>query len=261
MHSSLGSAVFAALCLLSSTAVARDPVPNGPNKLDECPACPRMYTALVECQKIGQLDGSWTKANDCICVPGYDGWYPYLDSCRDCLATGTDDFFGNMGRLMTQLYGACRDGSSGNITSNGLSLCVGTGNTESCISLRDASQGDSWASFRPLTEEYQALPSSNRTQTLNLAALEEEEEEEESSNSPASTTKPPASSKTSEVESTMETSSDAPSNAAISQTSGSTTTAPTATESPSSASRMNRGSWEGWVLGISIAAGIVGLLA
>ncbi|KAL2173817.1 uncharacterized protein P884DRAFT_86546 [Thermothelomyces heterothallicus CBS 202.75] len=258
MYSSLGSAVLAALCLLPSTSAALKTVPNGPNKLDECPACPRMYTALVQCQKIEQPDGSWAKVNDCICVPGNDGWYPYLDACRECLATGTDDFFGNMGRLMTQLYGACRDGPSGNITSNGLSLCVGSGDYESCISLKDASHGDSWASFRGLTEKYQVLPSSNRTQTLNLAALEEEETPSTAS---ASTTKPPASSRTSETASATGTSGEAPSDTAASQTGTTAAATAAATESPSSAARMSYESRAGCIFGISIAAGIVGLLA
>ncbi|KAL2258975.1 hypothetical protein VTK26DRAFT_7505 [Humicola hyalothermophila] len=69
--------------------------------------------------------GPGTRSATASASAATDSWYPYLDTCRGCLpTTGTDDFWGNLGRLMTAPYATCRSGAAANITSDGASLCA-----------------------------------------------------------------------------------------------------------------------------------------
>ncbi|KXX78940.1 hypothetical protein MMYC01_204752 [Madurella mycetomatis] len=236
----LRSVALPVLFILPYTTTAYQTVKAGPNVLDECAACPRMYTNLFQCQQITQPGRIGDEVRNCVCVPGYDGWYPYLDACRGCLpSTGTDDFWGNLGRMMTMLYAVCRD-PAGNITSDGFSLCASDTEYEDCMSLKDSSEGETWVSFRGLSD---GRFDSNRTQLLNLAAVK--------ANLTTSTTIESAASKTTAT--TVVTGLDT--TASTTTTSSQSTTA---TANPSFATRLSQGSQAGYVLGMLFVAGIVG---
>jgi hypothetical protein len=258
MVHSLRSIALAALFILPYTTTADyyRVEEDGPNVLDECPACPRMYTNLFQCQQITQPGRVGLEVRNCVCVPGYDGWYPYLDACRGCLPTmGTDDFWGNMGRMMSKLYEVCSN-PAGNITSDGFSLCVSDTKYEDCMSLKDSSEGETWVSFRGLLAP-DARVDSNRTQLLNLAAVK--------ANLTTSTTIESAASKTtattgaatgSDTTASTTTPATGTGSQVPSPTTGSQST--TTTANPSFAARLSQGSQAGYVLGVLIVAGIVG---
>ncbi|KAK4038494.1 hypothetical protein C8A01DRAFT_47893 [Parachaetomium inaequale] len=259
MVHSIRSVALATLLILPYTVTASyyQEVEDGPNVLDECVACPRMYTNLYECQKIAQPGRVGDEVRNCVCVPAYDGWYTYLDSCRGCLpGTGTDDFWGNMGRMMTHLYHTCL--SSGNITSDGSVLCASDEKTEDCMALRDSSQGETRVSFRWL-DDATGKYDSNRTQLLNLAAVK--------ANLTTSTTVEPAASTTIATgtaatgsDTTASASTTTPATGTGSQVPSGTTgqQRTTTTAAPSFAARLSQGSQAGYVLGMLIVAGIVG---
>jgi hypothetical protein len=225
-------------------------VDDGPNVLDECVACPRLYTNFVECQKIVQPGRVGDEVKNCICVPDYHGWFTHLDACRGCTpVTGTDDFWGNMGRMMTALYHTC---PGGNITSDGYSLCATNNKSENCMRLQDSSEGETWVSFHYIED---ARYDSNRTQLLNLAAVK--------ANSTTSTpvelttaTTAPTGSDTTGLTTTPTTGTDSE---VPDTTDGAENTTPT--EDKSSAARLGQGSQTGYALGMLIIAGIVGGLA
>ena len=256
MVHSLRSVALAALFVFpyTTTAAYYQVVEDGPNVLDECAACPRMYTNLFQCQQITQPGRVGNEVRNCVCVPAHDGWYPYLDACRGCLPlTGTDDFWGNMGRMMTHLYAVCRD-TAGNITSDGFSLCASDTDYEDCMSLKDSSEGKTWVSFRGLSD---GRYDSNRTQLLNLAAVK--------ANLTTSTTVESAASKTtattgaatgSDTTASTTTPATGTGSPVPSPTTGSQST--TTTANPSFAARLSQGSHAGYILGMLIVAGIVG---
>ncbi|KAL2200705.1 hypothetical protein P885DRAFT_57571 [Corynascus similis CBS 632.67] len=207
MSSTLGSAVVAALLLLpGASAVDFVPVdvPNGPNKLDECTACPGLYRVVVRC------------------------FYPFREACHRCMASSGDDIFNNLDKVMEGIYDACMHSSEDSIKSDGLSICAEDLKYDYCVSLKDASDGDSWASIRERTNSDDAY-FNNKTQSLNLAALDQ---------TPICSTTAPAAAKKSAT----------------------TRLADTSSEDPASTAQLSYGSLNIYVLGVSIFAGI-GLLA
>jgi hypothetical protein len=239
---SLRSVALATLVILPSTTTAYyQKVEAGPNVLNECGACPRMYTNLYKCQQIAQPDRI-----------GDDGWYAFIDACRGCLPkSGTDNFCGNMGRLMTATYAECRMGPNGNVTSDGTSLCATSDKAENCMSLKDSSEGDTWVSFRWFPEDG-VLPNSNRTMRLNLAAVKP--------NVTTSTTVEPTTSTTATTGS--DTRAPEPTTMPGSQDPSSTTDSETTTTTANTAfaARLGQGSQAAYVLGMLVVAGIVGLV-
>jgi hypothetical protein len=240
---------LAALLALPSTTTALSyyqDVEDGPNVLDECVACPRLYTNFLECQKIVQPGRVGDEVKNCICVPDYHGWFTHLDACRGCTpGTGTDDFWGNMGRMMTALYQTC---PGGNITSDGYSLCATNRKYENCMRLQDSSEGETWVSFRGLED---GRYDSNRTQLLNLAAVKAN-----LTTSTTATTEPTGSDTTglTTTPTTTGTDSEVPDT-----TDGSENATPT--DDTSSAARLGQGFQAGYALGMLVIAGIVGGLA
>ncbi|KAK4148744.1 hypothetical protein C8A00DRAFT_19478 [Chaetomidium leptoderma] len=246
MVHSLRSVALAALFILPYTTTAYQVVEAGPNVLDECAACPRMYTNLYQCQKITQPGRIGDEVRKCVCVPAYDGWYPYLDACRGCLpSTGTDDFWDNLGRMMNKLYEVCGS-PAGNITSDGFSLCASDTKYEDCMSLKDSSEGETWVSFRGLSD---GRFDSNRTQLLNLAAVK--------ANLTTSTPFESSASKTTATTAATETDTTA---STTTPATGTGSQVPSTTANPSFAARLSQGSQLGYVLGTLIVAGIVGVL-
>ncbi|SPQ23842.1 09c7217e-de05-4346-93f9-91906a78137b [Thermothielavioides terrestris] len=118
--------------------------PDGPHKLDDC-GCTPIYQKMLTCQKLKSFDDA---IRDCICIPNPDGWYGWLDSCRDCLSPGSledDDFFDNLSRTMTQLLVSCTE-VGGGIKSDGESICASNAYFQACAALKTGGQ-PSWASY------------------------------------------------------------------------------------------------------------------
>jgi hypothetical protein len=258
MIHSLRYVTLATLVVLTSTTTAYQEVEAGPNVLDECAACPRMYTNLYKCQQIAQPDRIGDEVRACVCDRSDDGWYAFIDACRGCLPiTGTDDFWGNLGRLMTATYAECRNGPSGNVTSDGVSLCASSDRAENCMSLKDSSEGDTWVSFRWFPEDG-ALPNSNRTQRLNLAAVKP--------NVTTSTTIESTTSTAAATGSDRDTAAPEPTTTPPTGTGSqdpSSTTDPESTSTTANtafAARLSQGSQIEYFLGMLVVAGIVGLV-
>ncbi|KAL2141866.1 hypothetical protein VTI28DRAFT_1849 [Corynascus sepedonium] len=229
MSSTLGSALVAALLLLpGASAVDFVPVdvPNGPNKLDECTACPGLYRVVVRCQQIDSSGGKGEDIVDCICDNTWKGFYPFREACHRCMASSGDDIFNNLDKVMDGIYDACMHSNEDSIKSDGLSICAEDLKYDYCVSLKDASDGDSWASIRELTNSDDAY-FNNKTQSLNLAALDQ---------TPICSSTASAAAKKS------------------------ATTHLAASEDPASTAQLSYGSLKIYVLGVSIFAGI-GLLA
>jgi len=262
----LRSGALAALFILPSVTATSmyQEVPAGPNMLDECMACPRMYTTLFRCQQITQPGRQGDEVRNCVCIPGYDGWYPYIDACRGCLLNGRDDFWASVGGMLTQVYAVCRD-NPGNMTSDGTSLCATDSKYEGCMSLKDSSEGETWVSFKYRTladEKYNKYHS----QRINLAVAK--------ANSTTSTTVASAAPTTTATTAATGSDTTASAPASTAETSrqvasstarlplDSTTTASqstTTTASASFAARSNhQGAQVGGVFGALIVAGIVG---
>ncbi|KAL4731177.1 hypothetical protein ACLX1H_000138 [Fusarium chlamydosporum] len=142
------STTFAALVALSGFTSAE---PNGwsktkeaedsPSKLDDC-GCWPIYQAMLKCQKL-----KWPKEDteECVCIPNPDGWYGSMDGCRNCLTSNTDeDFFDNMGVLVTQLFVSCTN-AGGAVYSDGNSICASNSFRKACVSLGTDGK-ESWAS-------------------------------------------------------------------------------------------------------------------
>ncbi|KAK4244166.1 hypothetical protein C7999DRAFT_17558 [Corynascus novoguineensis] len=209
-----------------------------------------IYTSFFQCQQITHPGRIGYEVRKCVCIPGYDGWYPYLNTCCGYLpSTGTDDFRGNLGRIMTKLYSVCRD-PAGNITSDGFSLCATEINYEECISPKDSSEGKTWVSFRGLLDGR----SDNRMRLLSLAAVK--------ANLTTSTTIEPAVSKMTATTAATELDTAASTTTPASETDSQvlcTTTGSqriTTTANPSFATRLNQVSQAGYVLRMLIVTGI-----
>jgi hypothetical protein len=164
------TAFLAALLAFPFAATAYQKVADTENILDDCTACPRLYTNFYKCQQTGQAD-----AKSCVCVNGNDGWFSQIDACTTCLGRSSDNVIWPVFTSVAwSLYGACR--SSLRITSTGNSLCVSGlagGKDEpwdGCISVRDKSEGLTWASWKLIS-----FPGfdgrSNFTAAVSLAAL------------------------------------------------------------------------------------------
>jgi hypothetical protein len=246
-------ALSALLTLPYTTTAYQKGVKLGPNMLDECVACPRMYTNLYQCQKIAQPGRTGDEVRNCVCIPGYDGWYTYIDACRGCLPfTGTDDFLGNYGRMMNTVLSVCRGG--GNITSDGTSLCASEAEFEDCMALRDSSEGETWVSFRMFGTD--GKYDSNRTMLLNLAAVKANLTTSTTVESTVSTTA--AATAATGLDTTASTTT--PATGAGSQVTSATTglQSTTTTAKPSFATRLSQGSQAGYAWGLLVVAGIVG---
>ncbi|KAK4110263.1 hypothetical protein N656DRAFT_286242 [Canariomyces notabilis] len=256
MVQSLRSVALSALCILPYTTTAyQDNVKAGPNALDECAACPRMYTYLYRCQQISQPGRVGNEVHDCLCDRSDNGWYAYIDACAGCLgnaAEGDDDFFSSMRRMMWTTYSVCRD-QNGNITSDGFSLCANNGgNYEDCLSLKDSSQGETWVSFRAF--KLVGATDSNHTQLLNLAEVKKNLTITSTTLESTSATTATASD-TAAATTTTATGTDGQAASTTTGSGGTTTTTGT-----SSAARLCQGSQAGYVLGVLIVAGMVGLV-
>ncbi|KAH6620754.1 hypothetical protein B0J18DRAFT_410601 [Chaetomium sp. MPI-SDFR-AT-0129] len=138
--------------LLATTTASPNPngwsttktAPDSPTKLDDC-GCGPIYKTMVKCQTLPMTpDGK--AIHECVCVPNPDGWYGYLDSCRDCLSQGAgSDFFNNYAMMITQLLVSCTQ-AGGNVWSTGDSICATNAYTEDCVSLGTDGRA-SWASI------------------------------------------------------------------------------------------------------------------
>lgn len=236
---------------------------DGPNKLNECTSCKPIYQAMVKCQTIKRPGGIGDEITDCICVPNPDGWYPYILKCRDCLSSGSSDFFGNLATMMTQLFTSCTN-AGGNVVSDGESICASNAMWNQCASLKDGSESGelSWASFERFSDPSQ---NSNATQLLDLTVPKESASKsiESSRASNTATTAAPTG-----------TSSQAPSDDTATEsratTAGTGSQAPspttdlqgtTTTTAGSSAARLGHGPQTGYVWEMLAAAGLVALLA
>lgn len=259
MLPSLRLLALAALCYAATAASAPA---DGPNKLDECTSCVPIYTAMVKCQKIKRPGGIGSEITNCICIPNSedDAWYGYLSKCRDCVGSGSSDFFGNLATMMTQLLTSCTN-AGGNVVSDGESICASNALWRECASLRNG--GESWASFERFSDPSQ---NSNATQVLSLAAV---------AKGSASTTSVGSSTRLSAASSTADSETGSPSTAATttavgtgvqasssttgSQSTTATTPGPSSATSPSAAG-LSYGPRTGSVWGMLGAAGLVGLL-
>ncbi|KAK4148421.1 hypothetical protein C8A00DRAFT_19743 [Chaetomidium leptoderma] len=256
MLPSLRLAVLAALLIVPYASVAAV-VSDGPNKLDECTACGPIYKTMAKCQQIKRPGGVGKEIMECICVPNPDGWYPYIHQCRDCLSPGNNDFFGNLASMMTQLLTSCTN-PGGNVFSDGESICATNAMWSLCASLKDGSGSDgelSWASFDKSSDPSQ---NSNATQLLNIRVpnLESSTSSESAASKTTATTAAlnpattAAASETTTTTAATGTGSQAPSTASQSTT---------ATDNPSSAACLRDGSQAGYVMGMLIVAGVIGL--
>src|SRR4051794_6368964 len=108
----LRSVALAALLIVPYASAAT----VGPGTLVGCTACKPIYTAMMKCQQIKHPGGIGKEITNCICVPNPDGWYPYLDTCTDCLSG--NDFFDNLARTISQLFVSCTE-AGGNVVSDG----------------------------------------------------------------------------------------------------------------------------------------------
>lgn len=258
-------ALFILLPYTTTTTAYQTGVENGPNVLDECVACPYLYTNFYKCQQIAQPARAGDEVRSCVCVPFPDAdnwrsdhgsWYTYIDACRGCLPfTGSDDFLGNLGRMMNALLGECRGG--GNITSDGAVLCASNNKYENCMALRDSSEGETWVSFRAL-EYPDGKYDSNRTQLLNLAAVKPNLTTTTSTSTVDSATTTPATA--TGLEDTAASTTTAPATGTGTQGPSAATDPQSAstTANPSFAARLSQGSQAGYVVGMLIVAGIVG---
>ena len=231
---------------------------DGPNILDDCAACPRMFNNICQYQQIAQPGRVGDEVRKCLGVPAYDGWYPYIDACSGCLSSsGTGEFWGQVGRMMYSIYWACRGDSDANVTSGGLSLCATEIKYENCISLKDGSEGETWVSFRGLSD---GRYDSNQTHLLNLAParanLTTSTTAESAASKTAATTTAATGSDTTALTTPTTTPATGTGNQAPSTTAGSQSS--TTTANSSFAGRLSQGSQAGYVLGMVIVAGIVG---
>ncbi|KAJ4251990.1 hypothetical protein NW762_011291 [Fusarium torreyae] len=161
----------------SKTVEAED----GPNKLDDC-GCAPIYEAMQRCQKL-----KWPKGDteECVCIKNPDGWYGYMDLCRNCLSNGDDGFFKTVSKHITQLFVSCTN-VGGAVTSDGNSICASNAYGEACVSLA-ANGKSSWASF----EDFDSDTVGNSTYKLDLVKdnSSKDEGEDESTSATGSATK------------------------------------------------------------------------
>ncbi|KAL2156630.1 hypothetical protein VTH82DRAFT_1375 [Thermothelomyces myriococcoides] len=167
------SSVFLAALVVRSMA---SPEPNGwssvpsasdgPNKLDEC-GCEPIYKTMLRCQKVKGVNSG---IQECVCIKNPDGWYGWMDKCRTCLSSGSDeDFFNNLSRTITQLFVSCTE-VGGGITSDGESICASNAYFEGCAALKTDGK-PSWASFETFasTAAFDAGERSNGTYVLDIS--------------------------------------------------------------------------------------------
>jgi hypothetical protein len=259
MLPSLRLVALAALFTLPYAATAAT-VADSPSMLDTCTACPRIYTAMVKCQKIKRPGGIGSEIKNCICVPNPDGWYGYLLKCRDCL-TGSNTFYNNLAGMMTQLLTSCTE-AGGNVISNGESICASNAMWQECASLKDGANGElSWASFERFSDPSQ---NSNATQILSLAQAAGGSSSSATSGGGTSTTvaasaSTAAASTGNEATGSEATTSVGTGSSTASQQSTATTASPSSTAS-SSAGELSYRPRAAVVLGGLAAAGVVGLV-
>ncbi len=256
MVRSVLSLALAALTLIpSTTASYYQEVEDGPNVLDECLSCPYLYKTFYTCAR-SVSQPTRTNVGDCACPPrpseGSDnGWYPYIETCAGCLPSKeTGDIWNNMGTLFWQMVNICR--GDRNITSDAEGvLCVGSEKFQSCMALRDASEGPSWASYQLFGYSEH---DSNKTKVLNLAAFKPNTT---SSEAAASTTAKTTASGTATGLASAAASTTAPAGTATGA--GNQPAASTTASSPAAAG-LGQGSPAGYVLGGLVVAGVLGLL-
>ncbi|EJT74177.1 hypothetical protein GGTG_08022 [Gaeumannomyces tritici R3-111a-1] len=128
-------------------------VPDGPTKLYDCP-CKPIIDAMVKCQT---RKGPNAGIRDCVCIPNPDGWYGYLNTCRDCLSynpgpsgsgSGSDPFFKELAGTITQLFVSCTNVGGGVNSPDGKSICASNAMLETCASLKTGGKEASWASSK-----------------------------------------------------------------------------------------------------------------
>ncbi|KAF4457935.1 hypothetical protein F53441_288 [Fusarium austroafricanum] len=139
--------------------------PDSPSKLEDC-GCSKISDAILKCQKLKVTENT----DDCVCMDNSnpDGWYGYMDGCRNCLSgSGDEEFFDNVAKLVTQLFVSCTN-AGGGVRSNGHSLCASNAYREACLSL-GVNGKPSWASY----EVFQEKVVGNATYTLDLKGPEE----------------------------------------------------------------------------------------
>ncbi|KAL1839668.1 hypothetical protein VTJ49DRAFT_1278 [Mycothermus thermophilus] len=225
------SAALTALCAFPFAATAYQTVEDSPNMLDDCAACPTMYNVFFECQ---QLVGD---ARPCVCPDSVNTeWYAYIDACQGCLRLSSrDDFWTYFTTTSFALLHSCR-APSVPITADGHSLCTTSGKSESCVSLRDTSQGASWASYEHL--EY---PQNNKNVSLSLNLAVAKPALTTSTTAASSTTSTPATTAESTSKDTASTTSASEADATGTDSEGTTTTfstilsnTPSSTSTPTS---------------------------
>jgi len=251
------SLALAALTLLPSPTTAYQVAKPGPDLLDDCVACPYLYKTFYTCARSVSTP-TRTNVSDCVCPPrasaGSDnGWYPYIDACTGCVAQAdSGDFWNNMRGMFWGLVNVCRGDRNVTSDADGV-LCVGSTKSESCLALRDASEGPSWAGFRLFGYEQN---NKNETKVVNLAAFKPNSTSSEPA--AASTTTQTTASGTATGLGNVPASTTAP--AAATGTGAGSQTAATTTASSLAAARLSQGSPAGYALGGLVVAGIVGLL-
>ncbi|KAL8371678.1 hypothetical protein RB595_001466 [Gaeumannomyces hyphopodioides] len=122
-------------------------VADGPGKLYDCP-CQPIIDAMVKCQTRKGPNGG---IRECVCVKNPDGWYGYLNVCRDCLSSNSgsgssDLFFTNLAGTITQLFVSCTNTGGGVNSPDGASICASNSAFERCAALKTGGKEASWAS-------------------------------------------------------------------------------------------------------------------
>ncbi|KAM7193050.1 hypothetical protein V8F20_008566 [Naviculisporaceae sp. PSN 640] len=158
--------------------------PAGPDKLDLC-GCSPITNKMAECQSVKGVNDN---IRDCVCIPNDqpDSWYGHIHNCGACLNYDNDDdaaedFFGNLGSTISQLFVSCTV-NGGGVVSDGRSICASNAMFEACAALN--SGRDSWSSFERDGE------TSNATYFVNIDAALQGGDETEISSSPSSSITP-----------------------------------------------------------------------
>ncbi|KAL2267379.1 hypothetical protein VTJ83DRAFT_4656 [Remersonia thermophila] len=244
---SVRSAALAALCVSPLAATAYQTVPEGPDMLDECGACPYLYSVFHKCQ---QVVGD---ARQCVCPDSVNTeWYAYIDACQGCLRySSSHDFWRYFTSVSFSLLHHCR-ASSTSIIADGQTLCVSDDRAENCLSLRDSSQGASRVSHK--SHRY---PQNNMDVSLSLNLAVVRAALTPSTTAASSTTSAPATTAKSSDADKASTTTSASEADSTDSTDASTTPTPTGTDGqapvPGAAARFGASSM-GWALGMVMVA-------